>query len=55
MSVSYPFQVSEQDVERSSTLDKSDIGRWALLINGSYQFYASYDAAAQSRKHITKP
>jgi hypothetical protein len=32
------FQITEEDVERSSTLEKSDIGRWATIVNGCIQF-----------------
>ncbi len=31
---SNPFQVTKEDVERSSTLTKRDIGKWAYVSNG---------------------
>ena len=34
----YPKQLTQQDIEYSSTLEQSDIGRWYILINGCYQF-----------------
>jgi len=33
----YPFQLTREDVERSSTLEDSDIGRWAIILNGAVQ------------------
>ena len=33
----YPFQITREDVDRSTTLDESDIGRWAIIINGAVQ------------------
>lgn len=31
------FQVSQEDVERSSTLSRRDIGKWAFVLNGCIQ------------------
>lgn len=45
MSVSPPFQISAQDVARSS-LDRDDIGLWALLVTGCFHLFDS-EAAAQ--------
>jgi len=32
------FQISEEDVERSSTLENKDVGKWAFVMNGCIQF-----------------
>ncbi|HEY9664826.1 MAG TPA: hypothetical protein V6C65_40825 [Allocoleopsis sp.] len=50
--VSRAFQVTEEDVERSSTLEPSDIGRWALLINGAYHFFESEEDAEACRREV---
>jgi len=39
--VSQPFQISEDDIERSSTLDAVDIGAWCVMLNGTFQFVES--------------
>lgn len=39
----HPFQISSLDVECSSTLERSDIGRWAVLISGAFVFTAGPD------------
>jgi len=31
------IQISEDDVELSSTLESEDAGLWCIIINGSYQ------------------
>lgn len=36
-----PFQIDQTDIDRSSTLEQSDLGQWAILIQGCYQFVAS--------------
>jgi len=36
--VSGPYQITGDDVDRSSTLDAVDIGGWYVLLNGTYQF-----------------
>ncbi len=47
MSVSQPFQIDAEEVERTS-LAPSDIGRWAILITGCYQLFESEDAARRA-------
>jgi hypothetical protein len=39
------FQVTAEDVERSSTLEESDIDRWAVMVNGCYQFCENKETA----------
>ena len=34
------FQISLEDVERSSTLEPEDIGLWCFIINGCIQGFA---------------
>ena len=31
------FQITEDDVDHSSTLDREDIGKWAFILNGCIQ------------------
>lgn len=33
----YPFKLTKSDVERSSTLEHSDIGKWAVIVWGAIQ------------------
>ena len=42
-----PFQISEEDVERSSTLDKDDVGKWGYVMNGCINVVGSRDEAMQ--------
>lgn len=46
--VSNPYQVTEDQVERSSTLDESDVGRWAFDVNGAVHFAANEKAARET-------
>jgi len=39
----HPFKVTKEDVERSSTMDKSDIGRWAIIMHGCFMFVSGPD------------
>ena len=48
MFVDAPFQITEQDIERTS-LEPEDQGRWALLIQGCFHTFESYEAARQSQ------
>lgn len=36
----YPFKITRQDVDRSTTLALADIGRWAIILNGAIQLVA---------------
>lgn len=47
--ISGPYQVTEEDVSRSSTLETSDIGRWYLFLTGCYVFYDSEDDAREDK------
>lgn len=38
-----PFKITAQDVRYSSTLERSDIGRWAVIINGAFCFVSGPD------------
>lgn len=43
-------QIDHDDVERSSTLEAEDAGKWCLLINGAYQgFWDTYEEAAKAK------
>ncbi|NBW06402.1 MAG: hypothetical protein EBR82_00060 [Caulobacteraceae bacterium] len=49
------FQVSPEDVTRSSTLDKNDIGKWCFTANGCVMgFFDTRDEAedALSRRRV---
>ena len=40
-----PFKVTQQTLRCHNTLEKSDVGKWFLVINGSLQlFYSKYAA-----------
>lgn len=42
-----PFQISEEDVERSSTLDNDDVGKFGYVMNGCINVVGSRDEAMQ--------
>lgn len=44
MKPSAPFQISIEDVERSS-LDAEDVGLWAILVTGCYHLFETKGAA----------
>lgn len=41
----FVFQISEEDVERSSTLEESDVGKWACIICGCIQILSATNYA----------
>jgi hypothetical protein len=47
MSASPPFRVSAADIARSS-LERADLGAWALLVCGCYHLFESEDAARRA-------
>lgn len=47
MNPSNPFQISKNDVERSSTLTKRDIGKWAYTMNGCVSVVGTKEQAEQ--------
>ena len=49
-----PFKISADDIERSSTMDKTDLGKWALFMNGCYYFYDSFDDADQAKIALSR-
>ena len=51
MSVSQPFQIDAEEVERTS-LDPSDIGRWAILITGCYHLYETEAAVRRAYANL---
>lgn len=61
MNVSRPYQVTQDQVARSSTLDPGDIGRWAININGSVQLFdnhiraslAYHSATGRGREYVS--
>ena len=52
--VSFPFQISQQDINYSDSLEQEDLGKWALIINGCYQFFESVEAASKTRCELLK-
>lgn len=51
------FQISQEDVERSSTLTKRDLGKWACVIQGCIQILPrvkSREEAVRSYHEITR-
>ena len=36
-----PFQVTQGEIDRSSTMTQRDLNKWALFICGTYQFFDS--------------
>jgi len=50
-----PFQVSPEDVARSSTMTARDCGKWALLVAGCYHLFETRLAAQQCRQKLNAP
>jgi hypothetical protein len=38
-----PYKVNQDDIDRSSTLDQSDLNRWYVLVSGTMQFVRSQE------------
>ncbi len=36
--VTGPFTIDQNDIDNSTTLEQEDLGKWYVLINGTYQF-----------------
>ena len=51
MTVQAPFRIIAEDVERTS-LEWSDLGKWALIVCGCYHVYETRDDAEQARRVI---
>ena len=47
-----PFQISEEDWSRSTTLTRADIGRWALLVQGCYLLFESWTDANNCKTEL---
>ena len=50
-----PYQITQEHVERSSTLEENDVGRWALSINGSIQLFQTKERAQEAKDYIERP
>lgn len=48
------FQITQDMVDRSSTMEQSDVGRWAYMISGCYQFFDTEEEARESYKEVFK-
>lgn len=56
MAFTHPFQITQDDVDRSSTLDVADIGKWCYLVNGCYQgFHETQAKAAEAIEVLQTP
>jgi hypothetical protein len=49
-----PFRISVDDIERSSTMDLGDLGKWALFVSGVYYFYESFHDADQAKQDLSR-
>ena len=52
------FQITLEDIERSSTLTRRDVGKWACVIRGTIQILPgveSREEAVESYRYITRP
>lgn len=47
-----PFQVTQEDIERTNTLEPEDEGKWALLVAGCYHFFESRIEAQECRNKL---
>lgn len=50
--VSGPYQVDESDLDHHGTLEKSDIGRWYVIVQGSMHFVDSKESGAALRDSL---
>lgn len=49
----YVFQLTEEQVERSSTLEVSDVGKWCFVLKGCIQgFKDTAEEAEQLLKYV---
>ena len=49
------FQLTAEDVDRSSTLEASDIGKWTYIVQGCYAaFFDTEQAAIDSYNQIKR-
>ena len=47
------FQIDTTMIERSSTLEERDIGKWCFLVDGTYQgFYRSRREAEKAYRYV---
>jgi hypothetical protein len=44
------FEISEDDVERSSTLEPEDIGKWCFCVRGTFQGFCDTREKAEALK-----
>ena len=42
-----PSQITEDMVERSSTLEPEDIGKWFVIISGTLQIFSTQEQAEE--------
>lgn len=47
------FQLEQDDIDRSSTLEQSDLGKWCYVVQGYIQgFFDTQDEAKESRDAV---
>jgi hypothetical protein len=47
--ITYIFQITEFDIERSTTLKLSDLGKWCFLNRGCYEGFCDSKEKLQER------
>lgn len=47
-------QITEEDVDRSSTLERSDVGRWTVQVQGTVVFCENEAVARQLAARIAQ-
>lgn len=54
MHIQAPFQITTEDIERSS-LESSDLGKWALIVTGCYQLFDTQQDAERCQRMLNTP
>ncbi len=50
--ITYIFQITEFDIERNSTLEDSDLGKWCFLNKGCYEGF--YNSKQKLQERLSK-
>jgi len=48
------FKISKQDIERSDSLDDTDLGKPAIIINGCIMLFSSEERAKECEEILKK-
>lgn len=46
-----PFQITPEDVDRNGW-DEEDVGRWAYVVQGCFQFFDTEEACRNSYREV---